>query len=214
MQDYQKHFIEFALDQGALCFGDFTLKSGRQSPYFFNTGLFNDGRGIAKLGQAYAAAIIDSGIEFDMLFGPAYKGIPLAVSCATALAEHHDRNVPFAFNRKETKDHGEGGIIVGAKLEGKILIIDDVISAGTSVGESIEIIDAANATAAGVFIALDRQERGKDQLSAIATVEQRHGIPVDHIVTLDNLIAYLSDRGDMGEALSDIEQYRKQWGCN
>ncbi|MBL4852047.1 MAG: orotate phosphoribosyltransferase [Gammaproteobacteria bacterium] len=213
MQNYQKNFIEFALDQGALCFGDFTLKSGRQSPYFFNTGLFNDGRGIAKLGQAYAAAIINSGIEFDMLFGPAYKGIPLAVSCATALAEQHGRNVPYAFNRKEAKDHGEGGTIVGAKLQGKILIIDDVISAGTSVGESIEIINAAKATPAGVFIALDRQERGKDKQSAIAMVEQRYDIAVGNIITLDNLVTYLNERGDMTEPLTAIKQYRQQWGC-
>ncbi|PCH63552.1 MAG: orotate phosphoribosyltransferase [Gammaproteobacteria bacterium] len=213
MQNYQKDFIEFALEQNALCFGDFTLKSGRQSPYFFNTGLFNDGRGIAKLGQAYAAAIVDSGLEFDMLFGPAYKGIPLAVSCAIALAEHHNRNVPYAFNRKEVKDHGEGGTIVGAALQGKILIIDDVISAGTSVGESIEIINSAKATAAGVFIALDRQERGKDEQSAIAMIEQRYGIPVGNIVALDDLVTYLNDRGELTEQLAAIEQYRQQWGC-
>lgn len=213
MQTYQKDFIEFSLQQNALCFGDFTLKSGRQSPYFFNTGLFNDGRGIAKLGQAYAAAIIDSGIEFDMLFGPAYKGIPLAVSCATALAEHHDRNVPYAFNRKEAKDHGEGGTIVGAELQGKILIIDDVISAGTSVGESIEIINAAKASPAGVFIALDRQERGKDKESAITMVEQRYGIPVGNIVALDDLVSYLGDHEDMVKQLAAIQQYRQQWGC-
>ncbi len=213
MQTYQKDFIEFSLQQNALCFGDFTLKSGRQSPYFFNTGLFNDGRGIAKLGQAYAAAIIDSGIKFDMLFGPAYKGIPLAVSCSTALAEHHDRNVPYAFNRKEAKDHGEGGTIVGAELKGKVLIIDDVISAGTSVGESIEIINAAKASPAGVFIALDRQERGQDKESAITMVEQRYGIPVGNIVALDDLVSYLDDHGDMGEQLAAIQQYRQQWGC-
>ncbi len=213
MQNYQKNFIEFALEQDALCFGDFTLKSGRQSPYFFNTGLFNDGRGIAKLGQAYAAAIIDSGIDFDMLFGPAYKGIPLAVSCATALAEHHDCNVPYAFNRKEAKDHGEGGTIVGAKLQGKILIIDDVISAGTSVGESIEMINTAKATPAGVFIALDRQERGKDKQSAISMVEQRYNIPVGNIITLDHLMTYLNGHEDMAEPLAAIQQYRQQWGC-
>ena len=213
MQNYQKEFIEFSLDQGALCFGEFTLKSGRLSPYFFNTGLFNDGLGIAKLGQAYAAAIIDSGIEFDMLFGPAYKGIPLAVSCAAALAEKHGRNVPYAFNRKEAKDHGEGGTIVGAKLAGNILIIDDVISAGTSVGESIDIINAANAKPAGVFIALDRQERGNDDRSAITMVEERFGLNVGNIVKLDDLIEYLSDKPEMSEHLGAIEQYRAQWGC-
>lgn len=213
MQHYQKDFIEFALNQGALCFGDFTLKSGRQSPYFFNTGLFNDGQGIAKLGQAYAAAIVASGIEFDMLFGPAYKGIPLAVSCAVALAEKHQRNVPYAFNRKEAKDHGEGGTIVGAALKGKILIIDDVISAGTSVGESIEIINAAKATPAGVFIALDRQERGKDDRSAISMVEERFGLNVGNIIKLDDLVSYLSSRSDMTEPLANIERYRAQWGC-
>lgn len=213
MQTYQKDFIEFSLQQNALCFGDFTLKSGRQSPYFFNTGLFNDGRGIAKLGQAYAAAIVDSGIEFDMLFGPAYKGIPLAVSCATALAEHHDRNVPYAFNRKEAKDHGEGGTIVGAELKGKILIIDDVISAGTSVGESITIINAAKAKPAGVFIALDRQERGQEKESAITMVEQRYGISVGNIVALDDLVSYLDGHSDMKAQLDAIQQYRQQWGC-
>ncbi len=213
MQKYQKEFIEFSLQQGALCFGEFTLKSGRLSPYFFNTGLFNDGNGIAKLGQAYAAAIIDSGIEFDMLFGPAYKGIPLAVSCAAALAEKHKRNVPYAFNRKEAKDHGEGGTIVGAKLEGKILIIDDVISAGTSVGESVNIINAANATPAGVFIALDRQERGKDDRSAITMVEERFSLRVGNIITLEKLIEYLDNDNSMAKHLTAIEKYRDQWGC-
>lgn len=214
MQNYQKQFIEFALQQGVLCFGDFTLKSGRKSPYFFNTGLFDDGHGIAKLGQAYAAAIMASGIEFDMLFGPAYKGIPLAVSCAIALSEHYQRNVPYAFNRKEAKHHGEGGTIVGAKLKGKVLIIDDVISAGTSVGESIAIIQASDARPAGVFIALDRQERGTDDpRSAVQMVKQRYDIPVGSIVELNDLIDYLKARGNMDGHLTAIERYRSQWGC-
>ena len=167
MQEYQREFIDFAIEQQVLRFGEFTLKSGRVSPYFFNAGLFNTGASLARLGQAYAHAIVASGIEFDMLFGPAYKGIPLASAATIALAEQHGLDIPYAFNRKEVKDHGEGGTIVGAPLNGRVLIIDDVISAGTSVRESVEIIETAGATPCGVVIALDRQERGKGETSAI-----------------------------------------------
>lgn len=212
MQDYQQEFIEFALQCDVLRFGEFTLKSGRISPYFFNAGLFNTGNMLAKLGQYYAAAIVDSGIEFDVLFGPAYKGIPLGTATAVALAEHHDRNVPFAFNRKEAKTHGEGGNIVGAPLNGKILIIDDVITAGTAIRESMDIINAAGAKPAGVIIALDRQERGKGELSAIQEVEQNFNIPVVSIVQLGNLIAYLEKQSGKEAQLKAVQAYRNEYG--
>ena len=212
MQDYQKDFIDFALNCEVLRFGEFTLKSGRISPYFFNAGLFNTGEMLAKLGQYYAAAIVDSGIEFDVLFGPAYKGIPLGTATAVALAEHHGRNVPFAFNRKEAKDHGEGGSIVGAPLKGKILIIDDVITAGTAIRESMDIIDAEGAKPAGVVIALDRQEKGKGELSAIQEVEQNFKIPVSSIIKLENLIAYLETQSDSKELLAKVQAYRSEYG--
>uniref|UniRef100_UPI003D2D6D37 orotate phosphoribosyltransferase n=1 Tax=Methylophaga lonarensis TaxID=999151 RepID=UPI003D2D6D37 len=191
MKAYQQQFIDFALSTGVLRFGQFTLKSGRISPYFFNSGLFNSGASLARLGRFYAQTIVESGIAFDVLFGPAYKGIPLASTTAVALADHHQRDVPYVFNRKEAKDHGEGGQLVGAPLNGKVLIIDDVISAGTSVRESVEIIRAAGAEPAGVVIALDRQERGKGQMSAIQEVEQQHGIPVISIISLNDLLSYL-----------------------
>ncbi|MGD8999637.1 MAG: orotate phosphoribosyltransferase, partial [Granulosicoccaceae bacterium] len=179
MKDYQRDFLDFAIATGVLCFGEFTLKSGRLSPYFFNSGLFNTGESLARLGRYYAQSIIDAGIEFDCLFGPAYKGIPLVSTASVALYDHHDRNIPYAFNRKEAKDHGEGGMTVGAKLEGRVLIIDDVISSGMSVDESVDIIKAAGATPAGVAISLDRMERGLDSdLSAVQSVEQRHGVKV------------------------------------
>ena len=212
MQDYQQEFIDFALSCDVLRFGEFTLKSGRVSPYFFNAGLFNTGQMLAKLGQYYAAAIVDSGIEFDVLFGPAYKGIPLGTATAVALAEHHGRNVPFAFNRKEAKAHGEGGSIVGAPLKGKILIIDDVITAGTAIRESKEIIDAAGAKPAGVIIALDRQERGKGELSAIQEVEQNFKVPVVSIIKLENLIAYLEKQSGKEDLLNLVQTYRKEYG--
>ena len=182
MKPYQQQFIEFALETGVLRFGSFTLKSGRISPYFFNSGLFNTGGSLAKLGQFYAQAIVDAGLDFDCLFGPAYKGIPLASTTVVALAEHHQRDIPYIFNRKEVKDHGEGGQLVGAELSGKVLIIDDVISAGTSVRESVDIIKAQNAKPAGVIIALDRQEKGQTDLSAIQQVEMDHQIPVISII--------------------------------
>jgi len=214
MQSYQKEFLDFALNTGVLRFGEFTLKSGRISPYFFNAGLFNTGNSLAKLGRYYAQAIADSGIEFDVLYGPAYKGIPLAAVTAAALADHHNMDVPYAFNRKEAKDHGEGGIIVGHELTGKVLIIDDVISAGTSVRESMDIIDAQGAKAAGVVIALDRQEKGKGELSAIQEVERDYDIPVAAIVRLENLIEYLEDDASNTESLSMIQNYRDQYGSS
>ena len=212
MRDYQKAFIDFALSREVLRFGEFTLKSGRVSPYFFNAGLFNTGSALARLGQYYAEAIIESDLEFDVLFGPAYKGIPLAAACSVALADHHQRDVPYSFNRKEAKVHGEGGNIVGSPLQGRVLIIDDVITAGTAIRESMQIIDAAGAIPAGVLIALDRQEKGRGELSAIQEVEQEFGIPVLSIIKLENLITYLEQQPDMQANLAAVRAYRKQYG--
>ncbi len=212
MQEYQKQFIEFALENDVLKFGSFTLKSGRRSPYFFNTGLFNTGAKLARLGDYYAQAIINSSIEFDMIYGPAYKGIPLAAATSIALAVNHDRDVPFCSNRKEVKDHGEGGMILGAPLEGKVLIIDDVISAGTSVNESIEVFNSMGADLAGVIISLNRQERGKGELSAIQEIEQQHQISVESIVSLTDLIEHLSDQDEMADHLQQVLAYREQYG--
>jgi orotate phosphoribosyltransferase len=212
MKDYQRDFIEFALNTGVLKFGSFTLKSGRQSPYFFNSGLFNSGASLARLGRFYAQTIAESGLEFDVLFGPAYKGIPLASTTVVALADQHQRDVPYVFNRKEAKDHGEGGQLVGAELTGKVLIIDDVISAGTSVRESVEIIRAAGAEPAGVVIALDRQERGQGELSAIQEVQAEHGIPVLNIICLNDLLGYLENNPELGEFLPAVQAYRDQYG--
>jgi len=214
MQAYKKEFIEFALSHNVLRFGEFTLKSGRVSPYFFNTGLFNTGEALHKLGIYYAQAIVESGIKFDVLFGPAYKGIPLACSCAAALHDKHEQNVFYSFNRKEAKTHGEGGSIVGAPLKGNILIIDDVISAGTAVRESIAIIQNENATVAGVSISMDRQERGQDKLSAIQEVEQSYNIPVINIIALADLVEYLTKHGENKQHLKAIEAYREQYGVN
>lgn len=214
MQSYQRDFLDFVIQADVLRFGEFTLKSGRTSPYFFNSGLFNTGASVAALGRYYAAAIVDSGIAFDMLFGPAYKGIPLATTTAIALADHHNRDLPYAFNRKEAKDHGEGGTIVGAPLAGKVLIIDDVISAGTSVRESLAMIESASATAAGVVIALDRQERGQGKLSAVQEVQQQHGFSVANIVNLDSLLQYLQDKPELASALTGVEAYRQQYGVS
>ena len=212
MQDYQRGFIEFAIAQGALLFGEFKLKSGRLSPYFFNSGKFDDGAAIAGLGRYYAAAIVDSGIDFDMLYGPAYKGIPLAVATAAALNDNHGRNVPFAFNRKEAKQHGEGGNIVGRALKGRVLIIDAVISAGTSVRESVEIIHQAGAQVAGAAISLDRQERGTDRRFAIEEVETTYGISVASVVNLGTLIEYLTEQPGMKTALERIRAYQREYG--
>jgi orotate phosphoribosyltransferase len=212
MKDYQHDFIDFAISAGVLRFGDFTLKSGRTSPYFFNAGLFNTGEQLARLGRCYARAITDSHLDFDVLFGPAYKGIPLATATSIALADHHQHNVPWCFNRKEAKDHGEGGNLVGAGLSGKILVIDDVITAGTAIHESVNIIQDAGAILAGVVIALDRQERGRDRRSAIQEVEESLGITVTSIVTLTNLLEYLHSKPEYNEAVNKIEAYREQYG--
>lgn len=212
MQPYQQEFLDFALDTGVLRFGEFTLKSGRKSPYFFNAGLFNTGAALARLGRFYAQAIVDSGIEFDLLFGPAYKGIPLAAVTAAALFDHHGRNVPWAFNRKEAKDHGEGGTIVGHPMEGRVLIIDDVITAGTAIRESVDIIQAQKASLAGVVIALDRQERGKGERSAIQEVEAEFKVPVAAIVRLAHIIGYLEHRPEAANSLAAIQAYRQAYG--
>jgi orotate phosphoribosyltransferase len=211
MQDYQTEFLNFALEKGVLRFGEFILKSGRISPYFFNAGLFNSGSALARLGRFYAQAIVDSGITFDVLYGPAYKGIPLAAVTAAALYDHHQIDIPYAFNRKEAKSHGEGGSIVGHALEGQILIIDDVITAGTAIRESMDIIEAEGAKPAGVVIALDRQEKGKGDKSAIQEVEQDYGIPVASIAKLENVIGFLEQQGD-ADHLANIRAYRDQYG--
>jgi orotate phosphoribosyltransferase len=213
MEDYQREFIDFAIGKQALCFGEFTLKSGRISPYFFNSGLFNDGSSLSRLGNYYASAIQHSGIEFDMLFGPAYKGIPLVSATAIALAELYQRDYPYCFNRKEAKDHGEGGITFGAPLNGRVLIIDDVISAGTSVNLSVDIITSANTVPVGAAVTLNRQECGKGTLSAIQEVEQVHGISVISIITLNNIIEYLQDDPRMQENLEAISNYRECYGA-
>lgn len=212
MQQYQKNFIELALSSQVLKFGEFKLKSGRLSPYFFNAGLFNTGRALAELGRCYAQAIVDSRIEYDVLFGPAYKGIPLVAVTAMALALDHGLDMPYAFNRKEKKDHGEGGVIVGAPLEGRILILDDVITAGTAIREAIDIIDAENATAVGVLIALDRQEKGQDQRSAVQEVVDDYGIKVKSIITMSDLIQYLEQQGNQAEMLDAMKFYRAEYG--
>jgi orotate phosphoribosyltransferase len=213
MQSYQRDFIAFALEQNALRLGEHKLKSGRTSPYFFNSGQFNSGGALARLGRYYASAIAGSGVDFDLLFGPAYKGIPLVAAVAIALAEEQRRDVPFCCNRKEIKDHGEGGITFGAPLAGRVLIVDDVISAGTSVNQSVEIIRAAGARPVAVAVALDRQERGAGRLSAIADVEQRHGLRVISIVTLADLIEYLDREPGMAAAVAAIRAYRAEYGA-
>ena len=213
MQAYQRDFIRFAIDRGVLRFGEFTLKSGRTSPYFFNAGLFNSGSALAQLGRFYAAAIVESGISFDVLFGPAYKGIPLAAATAVALAEHHGQDLPWCFNRKEAKAHGEGGSLVGAPLAGDVLIIDDVITAGTAIREVMQIIASQDgAKAAGVLIALNRQERGNGELSAIQEVERDFGIPVVSIVSLNQVLQFLEDDSQLKQHLPAVRAYREQFG--
>ncbi|MBD8513292.1 orotate phosphoribosyltransferase [Photobacterium sp. SP02] len=212
MKAYQRQFIEFALEKGVLKFGEFTLKSGRQSPYFFNAGLFNTGRDLARLGRFYAAALADSGIEFDVLFGPAYKGIPIATTTAVALADHHDVDTPYCFNRKEAKNHGEGGNLVGSPLEGRIMLVDDVITAGTAIRESMEIIQANGADLAGVLVAIDRQEKGKGELSAIQEVERDFGCAVISIVSLGDVVSYLEEQDGMDAHLEAVKAYRAQYG--
>jgi len=212
MEQYQKEFIKFSIEKQVLCFGEFKLKSGRVSPYFFNSGLFNDGKSLAKLGQYYAEAVKHSGIEFDMIYGPAYKGIPLASTMAIAFQEVHQTNYPFCFNRKEVKDHGEGGITFGADINGRVMIIDDVISAGTSIRESMNIIDAKGGMTVGAVVAVDRQERGQGEQSAIQEVEQLHKIKVISIVSLEHIITYLAEHGEMQEHLDAINAYEMQYG--
>ncbi|MCG9738762.1 orotate phosphoribosyltransferase [Shewanella insulae] len=212
MKAYQREFIEFALERQVLRFGEFTLKSGRTSPYFFNAGLFNTGRDLARLGRFYAAALVDSGIEYDLLFGPAYKGIPIATTTAVALCDHHDIDMPYCFNRKEKKDHGEGGSLVGSELKGRVMLVDDVITAGTAIRESMEIIEAHNAELAGVLIALDRQEKGKGELSAIQEVERDFGCNIVSIIKLEDLINYLSEKPGMEAELASVSAYRDQYG--
>jgi len=216
MKDYQREFIEFALAKQVLRFGEFTLKSGRTSPYFFNAGLFNTGGDLARLGRFYAQALADSNIEFDLLFGPAYKGIPIATTTAVALADHHDMDMPYCFNRKEAKKHGEGGSLVGSPLEGKIMLVDDVITAGTAIRESMEIIKAHGAELSGVLIALDRQEKGQGELSAIQEVERDFGTQVIAIVTLADVVTYLEEKieaqPELVPSLASINKYRENYG--
>ena len=212
MQAYQRNFIRFAIERGVLRFGEFTLKSGRISPYFFNAGLFHSGSALAQLGRCYADALVQANLPFDVLFGPAYKGIPLAAATAVALVEHHGRDVPWCFNRKEAKDHGEGGLLVGAPLIGRALIIDDVITAGTAIREVMQIIEGQGASAAGVLIALNRQERGRGELSAIQEVERDYGIPVLSIVALDQVLEYLAEDAELKRHLPAVQDYRAQYG--
>lgn len=212
IQDYQRAFIEFALRHEVLRFGDFTLKSGRRSPYFFNAGQLNTGAKLAGLGRFYASTVVDRAPEFDVLLGPAYKGIPIAAATAVQLSEVHDRDVPWCFNRKEAKAHGEGGMIVGSPLEGRVLVIDDVITAGTAVREVLELIAAAGAQVAGVLVAVDRQERGQGELSAIQEVERDTGVSVHAIITLSDVIAYLEETGRHAEHLDAMRAYRAEFG--
>ncbi|MEH6783915.1 MAG: orotate phosphoribosyltransferase [Alcanivorax jadensis] len=218
MKNYKKHFLRFAQEREALKFGEFTLKSGRKSPYFFNAGTFNTGEALARLGRYYADAIVASGQEFDMLFGPAYKGIPLVAAVAVALAEHHGRDLPWAFNRKEAKDHGEGGWLVGAPLQGRVLVIDDVITAGTAIREVAALFEKTEATLAGVMVALDRQECGKEPsdagkgLSAIQEVEQSLGVPVGSIVAMNDIIHWLEQQPDSEPMVYRMRQYRERYG--
>jgi orotate phosphoribosyltransferase len=215
MHDYQQDFLALALEHQALRFGEFTLKSGRVSPYFFNAGLFNDGAALARLGRCYAAALAHSGLAFDMLFGPAYKGIPLVSACAIAFAEHEGRSLPWAFNRKEAKAHGEAGMIVGSPLRGRVVIVDDVITAGTAIRESIDLIRSAGAEPVGVALALDRQERGQGERSAVQELESQYGLRCVSILSLGGLIDALAGRGVRGfepAQLASLRAYRAQYG--
>lgn len=212
MKPYQREFIDLALELGVLRFGEFTLKSGRKSPYFFNAGLFNTGYAAARVGRYYAAAIAASDVEFDMLFGPAYKGIPLVALTAASLAEHQGIDVPYAYNRKEAKDHGEGGNVVGSPLEGRVLIVDDVITAGTAVREAYQLIYGAGAKIAGLVISLDRQERGEGELSAVQELNANLGMPVVSIIRLDDLVEVLEDSSEFGEHLQAVLDYRREYG--
>lgn len=212
MKTYQQDFLDFAIGQGVLRFGEFTLKSGRISPYFFNAGLFQTGSAISRLGKFYAQALVDSGLAFDMLFGPAYKGIPLAAATAIALYEYHGKDYPYAFNRKEAKDHGEGGTIVGAPLQGRVLVIDDVMTAGTAIREAADIVAAQGASLAGVAISLDRQERGKGEQSAVQEVEALYGIKVISIVGLQEVISHVGSNLHDAALLEKVHAYRREFG--
>ena len=212
MQNYQREFIQFALERGVLKFGEFTLKSGRVSPYFFNAGLFNTGEALAKLGRYYAQALQDSGLQCDLLLGPAYKGIPLATTTAVALYEHHQRDVPYVFNRKEAKTHGEGGNLVGAELKGDVVIIDDVITAGTAIREVMTLIADAGANPAGTLIAVNRMEKGKGELSAIQEVERDYNMQVVSIVSFNDLLEYLQEQGGMEVEITAMLAYREAYG--
>jgi orotate phosphoribosyltransferase len=212
MKTYKVDFIDNAISSGALKFGQFELKSGRTSPHFFNAGEFYTGNALATLGRCYASAIVESGIEFDVLFGPAYKGITLAAATSIALSEHHGINVPYCFNRKEAKAHGEGGTLVGAPLQGKVLIIDDVITAGTAIREVMSIVEQVGAQAAGVVIGLDRKERGKTDKSAIQEVEQEFKIPVASIIDIDDILQYLKAKSEHNDLVAEIDKYRQQYG--
>ncbi|HEJ9738576.1 TPA: orotate phosphoribosyltransferase [Proteus mirabilis] len=214
MKAYQRHFIELALAKNVLKFGEFTLKSGRVSPYFFNAGLFNTGRDLALLGQFYAQTLIDNHVPCDVLFGPAYKGIPIATTTAVALVEHHDMDVPYCFNRKEAKDHGEEGTLVGSPLTGNVVIVDDVITAGTAIRESMEIIKQHDATLSGVLLSLDRQEKGRGSLSAIQELERDYQCQVYSIITLDDLISYLTESETLSAHLPAVKAYRERYGIN
>ncbi|KAJ1995006.1 hypothetical protein H4R33_000021 [Dimargaris cristalligena] len=213
IKEYETRFIEFAMSHKVLKFGQFTLKSGRQSPYFFNAGEFNTGAALSELGGYYAAAIQDSQLQLDVLFGPAYKGIPLVTSTAIAMYSQFQRDLPYAFNRKEAKDHGEGGTIVGAPLRGKVLIVDDVITAGTAIRESVKIIQALGAEPVGVVVAIDRQEKGRGELSSIQEFEQEFGIPVKAVITLDKIMMYLGTNEQYSHLLTDMEVYREQYAA-
>ena len=212
MQAYQHAFLDFAISQGVLKFGEFTLKSGRISPYFFNAGLFQTGSALSQLGKFYAQAIVESGVQFDMLFGPAYKGIPLAAATAIALYEQYGRDYPYAFNRKEAKDHGEGGTIVGAALTGRVLVIDDVMTAGTAIREAASIVANQGAELAGVAIALDRPERGTGEQSAVQEVQSRYGVPVINIVSLQEISTHIQQSTTDAALLTRIQAYRQQYG--
>ncbi|WP_404400693.1 orotate phosphoribosyltransferase [Idiomarina seosinensis] len=212
MKDYQKQFIQFAIARGVLKFGEFTLKSGRISPYFFNAGLFNQGSDLAKLGRFYASALVDSGAHFDVLFGPAYKGIPIAAATAIALYDNHQKDTPYCFNRKEQKQHGEGGNLVGAELTGQVMLVDDVITAGTAIRESMEIVNASGASLAGVLIALDRQEKGQGELSAIQEVERDFDASVIAIVSLSDIIEFLKDDPNFKQHLPKVQAYQQAYG--
>ncbi len=213
MEQYKKEFIEFAIEKQVLRFGKFTLKSGRISPYFFDSGLFNDGKSLVELGKYYAVAVHHAALKFDMIYGPAYKGIPLASAVAIAFWQQYSTNYPFCFNRKEVKDHGEGGLTFGAKINGRVLIIDDVISAGTSIRESIDIISARHSNAVAAVVAVDREERGDGLKSAIWEVEQRHNIRVISIISLDNIITYLASHAKMSRYLAAIHDYKQTYGA-